>query len=218
MSHTHKVTLPVSGIEVGFSTPPSGKDLFALDGDPQAMDPDQYRLLVARLSITRFGDAIVPVPLQTLIALDEDDIDALNEEHLLFLIEAHVGEDDDREQPQVISDTETRLRGGFMRDGVRFTRVHFGRRTTGYDRIECNTLGLAGLRREMALVGKRVLKITDAAGAHVRSEVLTTEDMEMLSYLDFQMLRDGGARFKRSFRLEGDGVRKPMGDAGVAVE
>jgi hypothetical protein len=183
----------------------TGRDLFAIDSDPQAELKTQYQLLLFRASIVEFGTMETrtkkgdwkPVALTALLALNTLDIDELqrgfNEYLTLGIAE------EDVEEPQAGLDY-VRLLFGFDVNGVQYRRVQFGKHITGMDQVQAEKLGLQGYARVCYLAGKEIVKVSSDDGAEMDGPV-GMDMFEGLDMRDIMLLRTAREFWRQSFRI-----------------
>lgn len=181
---------------VVFGKRPTGKELFAIDSDPQAGLSTQYNDLIIRVSITAFGKLTMPVPLTALLALDACDRDDLNEAYERFLNES-LGD----RKVDFPSDEMVKLAFGYEANGLTYDVATFGQMTTGYDLVEADRLGLDRTQRACFLIGKQITRLSQSEGTSVLEGPIGLNIFERLDAIDIHALQIGAAKWKSFFRL-----------------
>jgi hypothetical protein len=172
-----------------------GATLFSIDEDPQSDIQTQFQLLTLRATITAFGTLTMPVTLDALLKLDGVDIDDLVKAHNKFMAEGLDGR-----QFTFVSDSEATLAIGYTPNSLTYTKVIFGKRLNGYDRVEADKTGFATLRHEYFLIGREIARLETADGQHTLDGPFGIEMFEKLDGYDFAMMRVAAVRWRESFR------------------
>ncbi len=212
---THTIDLDVGCEEKGvrhtrvtFGKLLTGGMMMALDEDPQSDIPTQHQLLIVRAQITEFGSLPIPVPLTTLLSLDDIDLDDLTVAANEFTSKCLDGR-----KSEFVSESEVKLAVGFERNGLVYNRVRFGGRATGHDRVAADKKGYKGLRRECYLIGREIAELSTEDGAHSIEGPIEVQVFEQLAAADIITLRAGaalwGGFFRRSKRVvQGAGEKR----------
>lgn len=194
----HTITLQ-SGKAVTFGRRLTAADVLKIDADAQSAIDVQENLLHVRAAITSFeGVRRIPVPLSVLLQLDDSDRDALFEGFADFMRDS-LGE----RVAESLSETEFKTAfgmelGGESFDVIEFTTEH--KPLTGYDEVKLERQYGAGLRKELALIARETVKLSQTEGEATAEVELTPEDLERLDAYDFGRLREFAARRRQSFR------------------
>jgi phage FluMu protein gp41 len=184
----------------------TGADLMNAHDDPQSNVPTQYKLLLLRAGITKFGSLPTPVTLLALLSLDSVDIEdlaAANNEFLSKTQEGHAAE--------FVSDSEVKLPFGFSSQGLTYNRVLFGRRITGLDMVAAEKKGYGELRRECYLIGREIAQLSTEDHVHTLDGPVEVQVFEALDGHDITVLRTASAIWRDSFRNGRGGLQKPDG-------
>ena len=179
----------------------SGRELFAIDADPQSEIATQYEALLHRAAITEFGSMRMPVSLAILLELDSIDRDDLSAAFNQFTLDL-LG--DRKAEP--IADNKVKLALGYERNGLVYDLVEFGRRLTGMDEVEADKLRLTGIRRVCFLIGKQVTRLAQSEGASELSGPMGLEIFENLVTVDIHTLRLASEVWRQSFRRAGAAI------------
>ena len=179
----------------------AGKDLFALDTDPQAALPTQHSDLIWAKSITAFGTLKMPVPLSVLLDLDSLDRDDIGVAYNEFQLESAKGREAVFE-----SDTVVKLAFGFEREGVVYHTVEFGPRITGRDEVAADKEGLSGAARRCFMIGRQIAQLRQSNGAATIDGPLALNWFEALDAADIVTLMGAAEIFRQSFRRAGQVV------------
>ena len=188
----------------------SAKVLIALDEDPQAQIPTQYRDLVLSKSIVEFGTLPMPVSLLVLLELDTVDRDDLREASNVFGA-LSLG---DREIDIAPDGSRAKLLWGFKIGEVRYDVVEFGNRLTGRDEVEADKANLKqGVSRACFLAGRTIKRISSSDGtAAIDGPVdLTHFNSEDFDADDLSAVLSASELWRQSFRFRGREVSK-VGD------
>jgi len=181
----------------------NGATLFALDEDPRSDIPTQFQLLTVRSTITAFGSLDMPVQLEVLLKLDGTEIDDLISAHNKFMAEGLEGR-----APEILSDNQVKLAFGYESEGLTYTRVEFGHRLNGYDRVEADKTGYKTLKREYLLIGREITKLSTDDGQYTLDGPVEIQMFEKLDGVDFVTLRVAAIRWRESFRAINRAVQK----------
>lgn len=209
--------------EVTFSKRLTVGDLILADNDPQGQNPTQYRDLILRKMITKFGDLKMPVDLRVMLSLDAVDREDLANQADVFLAKGAEGRH--VEQP-FGEDNSVRLLFGFDIDDTTYNVVHFGRLTTGNDQVAADNLQLGdGIAREVFLMGREITKITTSDGELSVEGPVELDRFKDLDASDIHLLRRVRQMARAFFRIkraavrrERDGESSPGTDAGNGHE
>jgi hypothetical protein len=181
--------------QVTFGKRYDGATLFALNESPTSEIPTQYQLSIVAATITKFGTMTMPVPLDVLLKLYEDDIQALVKAHNQFMADG-VGE----RKVEFVSDSEVKLAFGYEDNGIIYNRVKFGNRLRGLDQVAADNTGFESLRREYFLIGRRIESFTSDDGTFKLDCPVAIEVFEKLDAEDFVTVRIAATRWRQSFR------------------
>lgn len=174
-----------------------GASLFAMDENPASEIQTQAMLLTIAATITKFGTLPMPVPLEVLLKLNINDIQALRNAHNKFMAEG-VGE----REVEFPSDSEVKLAFGYTDNGVTYTHVKFGVRLTGYDLVAADDAGYREgvMRREYFLIGRELKSISTDDGQYKLDGPFDLSLFEKLDGEDFVSMRIAATRWRGSFR------------------
>lgn len=203
--------------DVTFGKRYTGATLLAIDTDPQGDIPTQFKLLVARATITKFGTLPMPVPLDVLLKLNRLEITALMNAHNKFMQESLSGR-----KNEYTSDSEMVLAFGYEDNGRTYNRVRFGTYLNGYDEIAADQNGYQGLHREYFLIGRQITSLSTLDGEHKLDGPFELEMFKQLDAEDFIGLGVAATIWQESFRGEGDALQanaeRPGDDAGEPLQ
>lgn len=186
---------------VTFGRRPTLADVLRIDGDAQSAIEIQSALLHVRAAVTSFeGVRRNPVPLSVLLQLDGSDREALFEGFTDFMRES-LGE----RASESLSDTELKLAFGLEVGGETYDVLEFStepKPLTGYDEVGLERQYGAGLRKEVALIAREVVRLSQSEGEGSLDAELTPEALDGLDAHDFVSIRefaaDRRARFRRA--------------------
>jgi hypothetical protein len=178
-----------------------GRDLFALDTDPQATFATQHSSLVWAKSITAFGALSMPVALSVLLDLDSLDRDDLADAYNAFQRESAQGH-----EAEFVADNLVRLAFGFEREGVVYGLVEFGQRLTGRDEVDADKERLEGVARRCFMAGRAIKQLRQAEGAATIDGPIGLSWFEALDAADLVTILGAAEIFRQSFRRVGAGV------------
>lgn len=206
----HKITLLTGytddkGVEhrdVTFGRRVTAGDLMLLDKDPRSTSGTQYADLVRRRMITKFGSLKMPVSEGVLLKLD-----AIDREDLQTASDVFIAQSRSDRNPEFLPDNIVRLRDGFTIGEEKFTRVHFGRLTTGADEVEADGLQLEGVSRECFMIGRQIVQLgVDDVSVGVDGPV-ALDAFNSLDAEDLNLLRIGARIWRVSFRLQREALQ-----------
>jgi len=181
----------------------TAKDLFAIDGSPQAQNPTQYNDLVIRAHIIEFGKLSMPVPLTVLLGLD-----SIDREDLLEACNIYQAISAEGRAADFLPDNAVRLAFGFKVNDVVYNKVQFGKRITGMDEVEADRAGFQpGIRRLCFLLGKQIESISTADGLSLDGP-LPLQYFESLDGADVATLRGAAELWRQSFRIAGGNLSR----------
>ncbi len=198
--------------EVVFGKRIMGRDLFDLDDDPRAQGRTQRSDMIVRKAITRFGTLPLPVELDVLMSLDRLDRRDLTRGYNEFAIESA----GDR-APEFLSDSKVKLAFGFVRDGVVYDLVTFGKRLTGYDELESDTLGLSGLSQACFLIGKEIVQLSQSEGTQKIDGSVELSAFDTLDGADVFTLNTASEKWLDSFRPKRSSLQGKESNDGAAA-
>lgn len=214
LSGGYKDTKGVLHQRVVFGRRPTGRELFAIDSDPQAGLSTQYNDLIMRVSITAFGGLTMPVVLKALLTLDACDRDELNEAYEKFISES-LGD----RKVDFPSDEMVKLAFGYESNGLVYDLVTFGRMTNGYDLLEADRLGLDRTQRACFVIGKQITKLSQSEGSSVLDGPVALNIFEKLDAIDIHALQVGAAKWKEFFRRSRASLQKVgAGSNGLSLD
>jgi hypothetical protein len=186
-----------------------GRDLFALDSDPQAAVPTQHGDLICAKSITAFGALTMPVSLSVLLDLDSLDRDDLAAAYNEFQMASAEGR-----EAEFLSDSTVRPAFGFEREGLRYDVVEFGHRLTGRDEVAADKERLDGAQRRCFLAGRQIAQLRQSDGTATIDGPIPLSWFEALDAADIWTLLGAAEIYRQSFRRHGNGLQKQMGASG----
>lgn len=189
-------------LAVEFGKQLTGRDLFAIDDDPQSINPDMHQFMMLRQAITKFGTLTIPVALQLLVELDSLDRDGLIETFNESQSEGLEGR-----EAKPLPGNKLQLAGGYDYNGLLYDVAEFGTRLTGRHYVEASEQGLKDARRAFFLVGQQVAKMSQSSGTATLSGPLTLEACEKLLITDLFTLRAASEVWRQSFRRPRKGVQ-----------
>lgn len=198
--------------EVVFGRRITGRDLFDLDDDPQAEVKTQRSDMIVRKAITKFGTLPLPVDLKVMLGLDRLDRQDLTRGYNGFAIESA----GDR-RPEFISDKQVKLAFGFVLDGVVYDIVTFGKRLTGYDEVESDTLGLSELSQACFLIGKEIVHLSHSADAQTLDGPVELSAFDTLDGADVFTLNAASEKWLDSFRPKRSPIQGNKRNDGAAA-
>lgn len=185
----------------------TGKELFAIDEDPQSSLETQYDALIIRAKITKFGDLKMPVSLQTLLELDSLDREDLAEASNKFSDQAA----GDR-KVEYTAVGQVKLAFGYTRNDLTYDLVEFCNRLTGMDEVAADKLRLKGIRRALFLAGRQISKLAQSDGESVLEGPFDAEFLmqifESLDLTDVGAIRAAAEVWRYSFRRPGARVQQ----------
>jgi hypothetical protein len=181
----------------------TGKELFRVASDPQAVLETQYNALILREKITEFGTLKMPVPMAVLLSLDTIDRDDLMEASNRFSSVSE-GQDD---EPLFLADNRVKLTFGYERNGLTYDVFEFGVRLKWMDEIEADKLRLKGLKRDSYIAAKHISRLLQNKGsAELKAPFapeLLLEMLESLDAVDISYIRVASEVWRQSFRRPG---------------
>lgn len=198
--------------EVVFSRRITGRDLFDLDDDPQAEVRTQRSDMIVRKAITKFGTLPLPVDLKVMLGLDRLDRQDLTRGYNEFAIESARGR-----APEFLSDSKVKLAFGFVLGGIVYDLVTFGKRLTGYDEVESDTLGLSGLSQACFLLGKEIVHLSHSADAQTLDGPVELSAFDTLDGADVFTLNAASEKWLDSFRPKRSEVQGNKRNDGAAA-
>lgn len=183
--------------EVEISRRPTGADIFnAIENETgDAAANTRINLALIASAISKFGSMAMPVPMTTLLSLNEIDEEKLNEEYLLFLI----GTQPETEQ-KVLEGNRAQLAFGIERDGVKYYVIEFGKLLTGYDRIAIHGETQSEARFNALKIAREVVKISTLDNSSSISGGLTLAEIEAMDGADYLLCREAESQWLNSFR------------------
>lgn len=215
---THEIELPfgytdkkgVRHTKVVFGKRPSVGDLLLLDSNPTAQNIVQREQLVRRQMITRFGDLMMPVPLDVLAKLDTIDDDLLRRSANDFLIKSRDGRKAEYEADAV------KLMFGIEIDGVTYDTVEFGNRLTVGDNIEAGNRGLGdGVALVCFQIGQQISQLRSSETKFTLDGQLDSEKFSDMDSEDLNALLMGAELFRHKPREKGSDVPGDDGGEGA---
>lgn len=233
MTIEHTVTLP-SGVksrdpkdkgaifrEVVFGRRPTLADQLKIEANSQSALEVQEVLLYARVAITKFGGIRMPVPLTVLLQLDDIDREVLLEGYVEYLTDS-LGE----RVAEPWGDNGFKLAVGLEVDGETYDVVEFTPRPsplTGHDEVKIERLHGSGLRKELALVSRETVALSQSEGDVKLDGAVAVEALECLDAYDWGQLLRFSAHRRADFRssrrrLAAGGAAEGAGDTGPASE
>lgn len=181
----------------------AARELFQISEDRQAQSTTQYKDLLLRAAITKFGTLKLPVALSVLLALDSIDRDDLYAGVERFEELALEGR-----QVEFISDTKLKLAFGYESNGIVYDVVEFGTRITGMDEIEADRTYMGELRRRAFLAGKQATRMAQSDGASTLDGAIGLDIIERLYAVDTFALQAASETWRQSFRRSRKAVQE----------
>lgn len=178
-----------------------GRDLFAIDENPQSGIPTQYNDLILREAITEFGTVKLPVPLDVLLGLDALDRDDLWAAFNRFL------SGEEKAEADLPDENAVRLLIGYERNGLVYDVVRFGLRLRGMDEVAADARRLNGIKRGCFLVGRQIKELAQTEGESVIEGPIELYVFEELDIVDITALRVAAEVWRQSFRRAGARVQ-----------
>jgi hypothetical protein len=172
-----------------------GRDLFALDTDPQATLSTQHGSLIWAKSIISFGALKMPIPLSVLLDLDSLDRDDVEDAYNKFQLESAEGREVER-----INDSTVRLAFGFEREGLVYDVAEFGHLLTGRDEVAADKEFFVGSKRRCFLVGRQIKQLRQSDGQATIDGPILLSWFEELDAADIVTLLGAGEIFRQSLR------------------
>lgn len=184
--------------EVVYGRRPTLADQLKIEANSQSALEVQEVLLYARVAITKFGTVRLPLPLTVLLQLDDTDREVLLEGYVEFMT-ASLGE----RVAESWGDNSFKLAVGLEVDGETFDVIEFTPQPqplTGHDEVKLERLHGAGLRKEMALVSRETVALSQSEGDVKLDGAVAVEALEGLDAYDWGDLLRYFARRRSSFR------------------
>lgn len=213
----HTITLPVgytgrdpqaaTSRAVTFGRRATLGERLKIDEDAQSSIVTQKTLLLARAAITEFeGVKRNPVPLSVLLQLEETDRDVLVEGYVDFM-QRSLGDG----AAEKLDDNTFKFALGVQVDGETYDVVEFTpdpQPLSGFDEVKLERRYGAGVRRDVALICREVVALSQSEGALRLEGPVEIELLERLDAYDGIELLGFFAERRASFRRS---RRTPLG-------
>lgn len=195
---------PESIRDVVVSRRMTGADVFRIGDELEGQSQTQFQLMALQASITKFGDLVMPVPLNVLLSLKRADRRLISGAY-----DEMVKEMGGKAKSEKLAERRYKLGRGFSHGGEFYDVVEFGNHLTGYDELEADEM--IGHRQVCFLIGKEIARLSQSNGPAQLSGPVAVEMFEELFAEELFDLERFESDWLNSFR-PAEGVQIQTGD------